>query len=124
MQCFPPGTIVKPMREISVCREADFFPYFPNAACSSDGNLQACEIVDGTVMIFLWREFTVPLRGLWRRQRSIPTQRQAIDWATRAPAGGVSGSADCRISRNFAGNYSSAPLMSRGCNFVINCRAF
>ena len=40
------------MRGISVCREADFFPYFPNAACSSNGNLRACEIVDGTVMIF------------------------------------------------------------------------
>jgi hypothetical protein len=97
------------MRGISVCREADFFPYFPNAACSSNGNLRACEIVDGTVMIF--SIITDLTEGIHRT-------------IAGTLAGGVSGSADCRISRNFAGNYSSAPLMSRGCNFVINCRAF
>jgi hypothetical protein len=28
-----------------------FFPYFPKADCTSDGNQQACEIADGTVII-------------------------------------------------------------------------
>jgi hypothetical protein len=39
-------------RDFSMPGNPIFFPYFPKAACSSNGNQQACEIEDGTVMIF------------------------------------------------------------------------
>ena len=39
-------------RDFSMPGKPIFFPYFPKAVCSSNGNQQACEIEDGTVMIF------------------------------------------------------------------------
>jgi hypothetical protein len=39
-------------RDFSMPGNAIFFPYFPKANCTSHGAQQACEIQDGTVMIF------------------------------------------------------------------------
>ncbi len=39
-------------RDFSMPGNPIFFPYFPKANCTSHGNQQACEIEDGTVMIF------------------------------------------------------------------------
>jgi hypothetical protein len=39
------------VREFSMPGNPIFFPYFPEAKCTSHGNQQACDITDGTVMI-------------------------------------------------------------------------
>jgi hypothetical protein len=39
------------VREFSMPGNPIFFPYFPEAKCTSHGNQQACEITDGTVMV-------------------------------------------------------------------------
>jgi len=39
------------VRDFSMPGNPIFFPYFPEAKCTSHGNQQACEVEDGTVMI-------------------------------------------------------------------------
>jgi len=39
------------VREFSMPGNPIFFPYVPEAKCTSHGNQQACEITDGTVMV-------------------------------------------------------------------------
>jgi hypothetical protein len=39
------------VREFSMPGNPIFFPYFPEAKCTSHGNQQACNITDGTVMV-------------------------------------------------------------------------
>jgi len=46
-------------RDFSLPGDPIFFPYFPQANCTSHGNRQACEVEDGTVIILvITRELT------------------------------------------------------------------
>jgi hypothetical protein len=51
-------------RDFSMPGQPIFFPYFPKANCTSHGNVQACEIEDGTVMIVaITRDLTEGIHG-------------------------------------------------------------
>ncbi len=123
------------VREFSMPGNPIFFPYVPEAKCTSHGNQQACEITDGTVMIIaiitdLTEEFSSNHRRCLAKSalehlRSVRT----VDWATganrrpsseprRSPPRGVA------PRRDGAGR-SERLLCSRPCRCIaLNARAF